>query len=85
MIVVTSFDHFHRHLLHLLLALDQLRVWNVSFVSITENIDFTTPWDKVALAVVGSLAEIYCDKLSNDTKRGKRGRILLVTDSAQRG
>ena len=63
-IVVTSFDRFHRNLLHLLLALDQLRQWNVSFVSITESIDFTTPWGKVALAVLGSLAEIYCDKLS---------------------
>lgn len=42
-IVVSSFDRFHRNLLHLLLALDQLRQWNVSFVSIIENIDFTTP------------------------------------------
>ena len=54
-IVVTSFDRFHRNLLQLLLALDQLRQWNVSFVSLTENIDFTTPWGKVALAVLGSL------------------------------
>lgn len=54
-IVVTSFDRFHRDLLHLLLALDQLRQWNVSFVSITENIDFTTPGGKVALAVHGFL------------------------------
>ena len=75
-IIVTSFDRFHRHLLHLLLALDQLQQWNVSFVSITENIDFTTPWGKVALATVGSLAEIYCDRLSIDTKRGKQGRVL---------
>ena len=75
-IVVTAFDRFHRHLLHLLLAPDQLRQGNVSFVSITENIDFTTPWGKVALAVLGSLAEIYCDKLSIETKRGKQGRVL---------
>jgi DNA invertase Pin-like site-specific DNA recombinase len=75
-IVVTSFDRFHRNLLHLLLALDQLRQWDVSFVSITENIEFTTPWGKVALAVVGSLAEIYCDRLSLDTKHGKQGRVL---------
>jgi hypothetical protein len=75
-IVVTSFDRFYRNLMHLLIALDQLRQWNVSFVSITENIDFTTPWGKVALAVLGSLAEIYCDKLSAETKRGKQGRVL---------
>ncbi|MBI5029502.1 MAG: recombinase family protein [Chloroflexi bacterium] len=75
-IVVTSFDRFHRNLLHLLIALDQLRQRNVSFVSVTENIDFTTPWGKVALAVLGSLAEIYSDKLSIETKRGKQGRVL---------
>jgi DNA invertase Pin-like site-specific DNA recombinase len=75
-IVVTSFDRFHRNLLHLLLTLDQLHQWNIAFVSITENIDFTTSWGKVALAVLGSLAEIYCDKLSIETKRGKQGRVL---------
>jgi hypothetical protein len=48
----------------------------VSFVSLTENIDFTAPWGKVALTVLGSLAEIYCDKLSTETKRGKQGRVL---------
>ncbi len=75
-IVVTSFDRFYRNLMRLLIALDQLHQWNVSFVSITENIDFTTPWGKVALAVLGSLGEIYCDKLSLETKRGKQGRVL---------
>jgi site-specific DNA recombinase len=75
-IVVTSFDRFHGNLLHLLVALDQLRQWNVSFVSVTENIDFTTLWGKVALAILGCLAEIYCDKLSTETKRGKQGRVL---------
>ena len=75
-IVVTSFDRFYRNLMHLLIALDQLRHHNVSFVSITEDIDFTTPWGKVALAVLGSLAEIYCDRLSTETKRGKQGRVL---------
>ena len=75
-IVVTSFDRFHRNLLHLLLALEQLRLYDVSCVSITENNDFTTPWGKVALAVLGSLAEVYCDKLSAETKRGKQGRVL---------
>ena len=29
-----------------------------------KQIDFATPWGKVALAVPGSLAEIHCDKLA---------------------
>ena len=75
-IVVSSLDRLHRNLLHLLITLDQLQRWHVSLVSITENIDFTTPWGKVALVMLSSLAEIYCDKLSTETKRGKQGRVL---------
>ncbi len=75
-IVVSSLDRFYRSLKELLLTLDQLDQWNVAFVSITENIDFTAIWGKVVLAVLGSLAEIYCDRLSAETKRGKQGRVL---------
>ena len=75
-IVVASLDRFYRSLKGLLLTLDQLDQWNVAFVSITENIDFTSIWGKVVLAVLGSLAEIYCDRLSAETKRGKQGRVL---------
>src|SRR5690606_28547339 len=46
----------------------------VSFVSITENLDFTTPWGKLTLAVLGTLAEIYLDKLSAETSKGKVAR-----------
>ncbi len=46
----------------------------MGFVSITENLDFTTPWGKLTLAVLGTLAEIYIDKLSAETSKGKRAR-----------
>jgi len=73
-VVVYSIDRFFRNLQGLLKALNHLYQHDVAFISISENLDFTTPWGKLALAVLGTLAEIYIDKLSADTKRGKKQR-----------
>jgi len=43
-------------------------------VSFRENLDFTTPWGKLALTVLGMLAEIYIDNLREETSKGKRAR-----------
>ena len=72
-VVVHAMDRFWRNLRGLLRALDALiNHANVSFLSITENLDFTTSWGKLTLAVLGSLAEIYLDKLSAEVGKGKR-------------
>ncbi len=73
-VVVYAVDRFFRNLQELLKTLNELQQLNVAFISISENIDFTSPWGKLALAVLGTLAEIYIDKLSDDTRRGKRQR-----------
>jgi site-specific DNA recombinase len=73
-VVVHAIDRFYRSLSGLLTTMELLRRSGVSFVSITENLDFTTPWGKLALAVLGTLAEIYIDKLSAETSKGKRER-----------
>ena len=73
-VVVHAIDRFYRSLTGLLTAIEQLNRQGVGFVSITENLDFTTPWGKLALAVLGTLAEIYIDKLSAETKKGKLER-----------
>jgi len=73
-VVVHAIDRFYRDLSGLLGALHQLHQHNVTFVSITENLDFTTPWGKLVLAVLGTLAEIYIDKLREETKKGKQAR-----------
>ncbi len=69
-VAVHAIDRFYRSLTGLLRAIEQLRQHNVSFVSITENLDFTTPWGKLTLAVLGTLAEIYIDKLRTETTKG---------------
>jgi len=73
-VIVHAVDRFYRNLQGLLKALNHLHKHDVAFISIVENIDFTTPWGKLALAVLGTLAEIYIDKLSAETTKGKLAR-----------
>ncbi len=73
-IVVHKLDRFFRNLRGLLEALDKLRADEVAFVSISENLDFTTPWGKLIMVVLGTLAEIYIDNLLAETSKGKKQR-----------
>jgi len=73
-VIVDKIDRFYRYLNGLLTALDKLNSWNVSFVSVHEKLDFTTPWGKLMLTVLGMLAEIYIDNLRRETKKGKLQR-----------
>lgn len=73
-VVVHAIDRFYRDLSGLLSALHKLDEHRIAFVSITENLDFSTPWGKLVLAVLGALAEIYIDKLREETKKGKLAR-----------
>jgi len=72
--IVDKIDRFYRYLNGLLTALDTLNNWNVSFVSVHEKLDFTTPWGKLTLTVLGMLAEIYIDNLRRETTKGKLQR-----------
>jgi hypothetical protein len=71
---VDKVDRFYRHLQGLLSALDELNDHGVTFVSVKENLDFSTPWGKLALTVLGMLAEIYIDNLREETSKGLRAR-----------
>ena len=73
-IVVDKIDRFYRHLAGLLTALDHLRNIGISFASVQERLDFTSPWGKLMLTVLGILAEIYLDNLRQETIKGKRQR-----------
>jgi len=57
-----------------LIALDTLRERDVTFVSVQEKIDLSTPWGKLTLTVLGMLAEIYIDNLRYETRKGKIAR-----------
>ncbi len=73
-VIVHAIDRLYRRLERLLKVLQGLQQCGVAFVSVVENLDFTTPWGKMALAVLGTLAEIYIDRLSAETAKGKHQR-----------
>lgn len=73
-IVVHKLDRFARNLRVTLETLDRLSKYDVAFVSISEEMDFTTPIGKVILATLGAFAQYYSDNLSIETKKGKHER-----------
>ena len=73
-VVVDKVGRFYRHLNGLLATLDKLNSYGVSFASVQERMDFTTPWGKLMLSVLGTLAEIYIDNLRQETRKGKLQR-----------
>jgi site-specific DNA recombinase len=86
-VVVDKVDRFYRHLKGLLIALDKLNETDVSFASVRENLDLSTPWGKLTLTVLGMLAEIYIDNLRQETRKGKvqRARKGLYNGSISFG
>ncbi len=73
-VVVDKVDRFYRDLKGLLTTLEELQALQIAFVSVRENLDFSTPWGKLTLTVLGMLAEIYLDNLSQETSKGKQAR-----------
>ncbi len=73
-IVVHKLDRFARNLRVTLETLDRLERVGASFVSVNENMDFSTPMGRVVLSTMGSLSQFYSDNLSFETKKGKAER-----------
>ena len=75
-VVVHSLDRWSRNLGVTLESFKQLSNAGVSFVSMTENIDYTTPEGRLFLAMLGAFAQYYSDSLSKHTTKGLRERAL---------
>ncbi len=73
-IVVHKLDRFARNLLTTLETLQRLERAGVGFVSISEQMDFTTPIGKVILATLAAFAQYYSDNLATEVKKGKGER-----------
>lgn len=73
-VVVHKLDRFARNLRITLEYFDKLSKAGISFVSINENMDFSTPWGRLALTMLGGLAQFYSDNLSQETKKGWQER-----------
>lgn len=74
-VVVHKLDRFFRRAKLLIATVEELLdVLHVSFVSVSEQIDFATPAGRVMLANLGAFAEYYSRNLSLETKKGLAGK-----------
>jgi len=60
-LIVHKLDRFARNLRITLEYFDKLSKAEISFISISENMDFSTPWGRLALTLLGGLAQFYSD------------------------
>jgi DNA invertase Pin-like site-specific DNA recombinase len=57
-VAVWKFDRFARSVSHLLRALETFRALGIEFISLSEQVDTTTPMGKMIFTVLGSVGEL---------------------------
>ncbi len=91
-VVVWKFDRFARSVSHLLRALETFRALGIEFVSLSEQIDTSTPMGKMVFTILGSVAELERSMivervragLRNARAKGKRlGRPCAIVDRSR--
>ena len=73
-VVVHSLDRWSRNLRVTLESFKTLSDQGIAFVSIREQIDYTTPEGKLFLAMLGAFAQYFSDVLAMHTKKGMKVR-----------
>ena len=91
-VVVWRFDRFARSVSHLLRALETFRALGIEFVSLSEQVDTSTPTGKMVFTVLGAVAELERSLIAervraglrNARAKGKRlGRPRKAVDAAR--
>jgi DNA invertase Pin-like site-specific DNA recombinase len=91
-VIVWKFDRFARSVSHLLRALETFRARGIEFVSLSEQVDTSTPTGKMIFTVLGAVAELERSLivervragLRNARSKGKRlGRPRKIGNSDQ--
>jgi DNA invertase Pin-like site-specific DNA recombinase len=71
-VVVWKFDRFARSVSHLLRALENFRALGIEFVSLSEQMDTSTPTGKMVFTVLGAVAELERSLIVERVKAGLR-------------
>jgi DNA invertase Pin-like site-specific DNA recombinase len=71
-VVVWRFDRFARSVSHLLRALETFKALGIEFVSISEQVDTTTPTGKMIFTVLGAVAELERCLIAERVRAGLR-------------
>ncbi len=69
-LIVHKIDRFSRKLKVTLEYFEKLGKAGIGFISIQNDMDYSTPTGKFMLVMQGGLAELYSDNLSEETKKG---------------
>jgi len=75
-IVVWKLDRFGRSLKHLVTAIAELEALGVTFVSLKDNCDLSTPSGRLMFQIVGAMAEFERSLIVEKIKAGMRRRKL---------
>jgi DNA invertase Pin-like site-specific DNA recombinase len=90
-VVVWRFDRFARSVSHLLRALETFNSLGVQFVSLSEQVDTSTPTGKMVFTVLGAVAELERNLIVERVRAGLRharfkgkrlGRPVKIVDPA---
>jgi site-specific DNA recombinase len=74
LIIVHKLDRFSRNRKIAFKAFERLGRAGVSFLSIAENMDYTSPAGQLMLTMLVGMSQFYSDNLSFETKKGKQER-----------
>jgi len=91
-VAVWRFDRFARSVSHLLRALETFSALGIAFVSLSEQMDTTTPTGKMVFTVLGAVAELERSLIAERVRAGLRnarakgktlGRPRMIMDNAR--
>ena len=71
-VAVWKFDRFARSVSHLLRALETFKALGIEFVSLSEQVDTSTPMGKMVFTVLGAVAELERSLIVERVKAGLR-------------
>jgi DNA invertase Pin-like site-specific DNA recombinase len=71
-VVVWRFDRFARSVSHLLRALEGFNAQGIQFVSLSEQVDTSTPMGKMVFTVLGAVAELERNLIVERVRAGLR-------------
>ena len=69
-VLVWRFDRFARSVKHLITALEQFRSLNISFISLQEQFDTSTPIGHAMFTIIGAMAQLERDIIRERVKAG---------------
>jgi DNA invertase Pin-like site-specific DNA recombinase len=77
-IIVIGIDRIARDVRHLLNLIEELNHYGVSLISLRENMDFTTPMGRAALAILGTVAGLERELIRERIKTALAAKKLLA-------